>query len=713
VNVKYHTEICRALVILLNAATLASAVSGGYDWRWGQPLPQYDGTTGDLRLTNQNGARAADIFSDGEHWYARAIFEDDNDHSIWVLPLEDGEITSPPGEPVGPDPDASGDHACVLTTGLNGFVASLWHKTSGNAAWFCSADWPGLYEQNWDIQGAVSDGADTVLALGAGYTTGEMPAPYVYTCYRADPPGDEADDGVWFRKSYERGGYGWEEPEQISTDPADQIAISDRNPLTPIVAYHYKDNNNKHWVRVWKRWDGIGDWVEACSPIEDAAQPTITVDGSGGHVVIGIVKVPTGGDPTLGGRVYVCWWSDLGDFCGPAVVESYSSDPDLVYNAPTMAMVEPTYSSQNLVIVSELSRHGDGSHVWRWLSATSGLVSNNIINWQRYEHYMPWPVDVADENANPCVAACVPYEESPKACCFYTAAKGAHRALYRLDADYVPNSLPFPPIHFDGVGRRIWLDPDGDVSYAARAGANVHAGPVLEDNSLQPILVGGGGLPALALDGDGNRWVSYICDDTVWTMTGDGSYEVTFAGSSSAVPGQPSIVCYPNQVNGLYVGAVTFSCYDTAGGTSRIMFARACTSGVVLDTIESVQNLGDSLPCVSVFRSDTLVCIWQHGDSILGSMLCDYGPGTAGQVPAWSSPSLVSANGYHAMNRFDDNGTVLNVVWARNNGSNYAVQRATCDLASTTFGNWSQMATPGDTGSAVKANPVFGGLGVT
>ncbi|MBM3332861.1 T9SS type A sorting domain-containing protein [candidate division WOR-3 bacterium] len=262
-----------------------------------------------------------------------------------------------------------------------------------------------------------------------------------------------------------------------------------------------------------------------------------------------------------------------------------------------------------------------------------------------------------------------------------------------------------------GSGRLIARAPDGSIQYASVIRPQVVAGPAEPD--LPPMVVAPGSRPGMALDGDGEQWIAYVCDDTVWTKTGDGSYEVVYAGSSSAVPGQPSIVCYPNQASGVYVGSVVFPVYDTAGAASKIMYARVDTGGVVLDTIESVANLGDSLPCVSVYQSDTLVVTWQHGDSTLASMLCDYGPGTSGQVPAWSSPNLVTANGYHAMSRFDDNGTALNVVWTRKNGSNYAIQRATCDLSTSLFGNWSQMATPGDTGSAEKTNPVFAGLGVS
>jgi len=293
--------------------------------------------------------------------------------------------------------------------------------------------------------------------------------------------------------------------------------------------------------------------------------------------------------------------------------------------------------------------------------------------------------------------------------------EGHKRGIYLRSGEVgwvEPEQGPWPPdAVIAGTGRLMAKAPDGSIQYASVIRPQVVVGPV--DSDFPPVVVAPGSQPALALDGNGEQWVAYIYEDTVWTRTGDGSYKAVFGGSSSAVPGQPSIVCYPTQVNGAYSAAVAFCVYDTAGGTSRVMFARACTSGAVLDTIASAQNLGDSLPCVSCYLSDTLVVTFSRGDSVVGTMLCDYGPGTSGQPPAWTSPNLVTANGYHSMSRFDDNGSALNVVWTRNNGSNYAIQRATCDLATTAFGNWSTMATPGDTGTAEKANPVYAGLGVS
>jgi len=258
-------------------------------------------------------------------------------------------------------------------------------------------------------------------------------------------------------------------------------------------------------------------------------------------------------------------------------------------------------------------------------------------------------------------------------------------------------------------GRLIARGPDGSMQYAAAIRPHVVSGPA--DADLVPVLVGPGSQPALAVDGAGKRWASYINSDTVWTMTGDGSYKVAFAGSGSAVPGQPSIVCYPEQANGDYVSAVVFGCYDTIGGTSRIMFARVSTSEVVLDTIESVANLRDSLPCVSVY-GDSLVCNFQHGDSVLSVLLPDYGPDAFGRPPAWSSPELVTADGYHPMNVLEG-GSVLNCVWTGRDEDEYAIKRATWSLSGGMFSGWTAQSDPSAATATQKDGACYAGKGVS
>jgi hypothetical protein len=71
------------VLLLLSLAALALAVTGRYDWRWSPPIEQYERPYGDVKLTNQNGSRAADMWSQSSNdWYNRIAFEDGYDHSI-------------------------------------------------------------------------------------------------------------------------------------------------------------------------------------------------------------------------------------------------------------------------------------------------------------------------------------------------------------------------------------------------------------------------------------------------------------------------------------------------------------------------------------------------------------------------------------------------------------------------------------------------------
>ncbi|MFO7676266.1 MAG: hypothetical protein R6X12_08135, partial [bacterium] len=107
-----------------------------------------------------------------------------------------------------------------------------------------------------------------------------------------------------------------------------------------------------------------------------------------------------------------------------------------------------------------------------------------------------------------------------------------------------------PPSAFDGSGRRLVPDPNANMVYSARSGASVLYGPALRQGELWPFTAGAGDLSAVAADPDGNAWVAFRCDDTIWCLTGEQSVEPVWAGDGSRVPGQPSIAIYPLQDNG-------------------------------------------------------------------------------------------------------------------------------------------------------------------
>jgi len=403
--------------------------------------------------------------------------------------------------------------------------------------------------------------------------------------------------------------------------------------------------------------------------------------------------------------------------------------PKCKYDIPNVTGVPlPDQSHPGFLVVTRLRFSVDGLPFnTRW--TTRGMFGRFHGATAYWSKLMPLTSDFMDrytskpEPLNPSIAAIradglslpLPVQPDAIATCVMSAPglySGYEYGHHIKKANGYFKDIPYDAAPGASTARLLAMDSDGVVHYGSSSWPYIATGEVTDGSPIYDFGATGK-MPALAVDADGCRWSAYVEQDTLWCYSGYGDPSVVFAGSSSAVLGQPSIVTYPNQANGVYVGNVVFPVYDTAGGSSMVMYARVDTSGVVLDTIASAQNLGDSLPCVSCYLSDTLVVTFSRGDSVMGTMLCDYGPGTSGQPPAWTSPNLVTANGYHAMSRFDDNGTVLNVVWSRNNGSNHAIQRATCDLATTAFGNWSTMATPGDTGTAEKANPVYAGLGVS
>ncbi|MBM3332702.1 T9SS type A sorting domain-containing protein [candidate division WOR-3 bacterium] len=420
---------------------------------------------------------------------------------------------------------------------------------------------------------------------------------------------------------------------------------------------------------------------------------------------------------TYSGAIKYQYSNDFGgSWSSTATVPFFGdNEPDIALDRPNATVVSVNGHPGILLAVRAKSRMFPDSRTS--VLGTFGQFYDGLarIIWRNEPPMCSKGVRVQNDPVHPNVAA-LDYSQGhaggePHAVYVRSAPWAQGRKLIRRSAYW--HQYEAPPLADQNTARRLSLGSDGAVHFACDELGCYEAGEMVGQYPLHEVA-GVGGAAALAVDGDDQRWVTFVYDDTVYChMPGELAPRAVFAGSSSAVPGQPSIVCYPNQASGVYVGSVVFPVYDTAGAASKIMYARVDTGGVVLDTIESVANLGDSLPCVNVYLSDSLVVTWQHGDSTLASMLCDYGPGTAGRPAAWSSPNLVTANGYHAMSRFDDNGTALNVVWTRKNGSNYAIQRATCDLSTSLFGNWSQMATPGDTGSAEKTNPVFAGLGVS
>jgi len=237
---------------------------------------------------------------------------------------------------------------------------------------------------------------------------------------------------------------------------------------------------------------------------------------------------------------------------------------------------------------------------------------------------------------------------------------------------------------------------------------------------------GYGGKPALALDSDSilcatyvqgcslfvNWWYPYYYD---WV-----SQETVYAGGSGEYVGQPSVALYPGKSDGVKVAAVSAVVYDSAAGSSRVMFFKVDTGRVVVDTVESVDNLADSFPCLNVANTDSIYLTFQHGDSVVSSKLLDYGRGNWNKPGAWSSLELVTADGYHPMSALED-GDMLHCVWSQrihppNATDTFNIRHATCDVSpGAMFPDWTIGTNPsaGATATAEKASSVYAGCGVT
>ncbi|MCX6841930.1 MAG: T9SS type A sorting domain-containing protein [candidate division WOR-3 bacterium] len=478
----------------------------------------------------------------------------------------------------------------------------------------------------------------------------------------------------------------------------------------------YDDNYASPHGIVLKYTDYTGSW-----PVENA---TTFSDGSHDQ------KEPCIAAIGVWNFVFACWTLDnsivysysesngnIGRWSSPASIPWVgSSNPRSSFDQPNVTAVTCDGCPGVLLVCREKRSNPSSPGVTYASRGTFGILRDGTWYWSP----QPPLVSVGNDSLNPSIASCTlsighnngyPYACYVASIPWSLGPNSNGRNIWRRGAFYGPAA--------DAVAvkantaRQLAKDTNGALHYAGTNGPYYLAGDILDD--LPWYTVAGNGLqPALAVDGDGNNWVTFRDGDSLFCHCGgEPAPRLVFAGSSSAVPGQPSIICYSEAATAGYVGSVVFPVYDTVGGSSIIMYARIDTSQVVLDTIESVANLRDSLPCISIYKTDTLLATFQHGDSVLSVMLADYGPGTTGRPGAWSSPNLVTAHGYHPMSAFEQGGSVLNCVWTGKDGNNYAIQRATNDLSGGMFPSWTAQSDPSGSATAEKGNSVYAGLGVT
>jgi len=694
-----------SLALMAALLGLCAVVQAEYDWHWLPPKPLLLSPMGDdIRLTQNNGGRA---MAYGAFQGEKAVIAYNQYEEAYVVGVFDGE-TQPWEHPNSDGPCT--EDAPVVAVSFGATTPQkhvLWPSEDDEyepRVAYADTDLVVNYQGTWPDLGYFTSASDDIpdMAIAVQHV-GQHD--YVCISYFRDPPSGE---GIF--RTYRDGNSGlWNGPVKIVTGEADGVSLAASDDQDNMFLGVHQEEDNVDHVRVFRSTDHGGTW--SASPVfecEDAQQPCVATYGP----VVAVVWV----DPSE--KIKCAWSKNGGDFGTWTTDDVPFSRGD--YAAPSVCIIfcEEPEERYLVSIAAELTEDSQ-----MWVSSTWGrIATNGGMTWSPWtEHWIssryPWGPAV-DDDANPCMGMCHGGFGIARALCVWTddasfGNSSEYSDLYGSYADWkyrYPNNVEVPPAQSDGTGRRI-LPIDGMTYYAAREGANIDCGVAREDGFLEPVLLSCGTLSALAADAEGIIWACFLRDDSVWCRTGTGSYEMVYAGSSSAVPGQPSIVCYPDQASGVYVGNVVFAVYDTSGGNSMVMYARVDTTGVVLDTIESAANLRDSLPSISVFEGDTLLCVYQHGDSVLSRLLADYGPSTQGQPPTWSSPSLVTASGYHPMSVME-NGCVLNCNYTQQSGG-YSIQRATCDLSGggSMFGNWVAMTPPSATSNVDKGNPVYAGVG--
>ncbi len=430
----------------------------------------------------------------------------------------------------------------------------------------------------------------------------------------------------------------------------------------------------------------------------------------------------------LGNLLFVCWrdetepatliryrWSTNG---GTDWIPALTSDPPYGPFDPRFACAEPcasmvTCSDKPTVVMTCEQTFGTQTH----LTTAVGRFWANEWHWFSEVFENAW----GDADLNPNSVAADPHPDhaggQPRGSCVWSVPYGGTRRIYRYSGGWVPLTyLTLRPPDPANSFRALAPDATGMLRFTNSSCPSVNSGYV-SDGSLVSFATDIGCLPALALDGNGDRWNAYLRSDTLWcAFDGGWAYKPVFCGSSSARPGQPSIECYP----GSATAALTFPIYDSAGASSMILWAKFSSTNLMLDTIESVANLSDSCPSVTVVYGETLVVCWQHGDSILSSKLLDYGPGDWNRPPAWSSLELVTANGYHPMTRVEGE-DVVHCLWTEKIDvtgiyDTFNICHATCDLDPTgMFHGWTAGTNPstGNQDTTEKGNAVYAGCGVS
>jgi hypothetical protein len=220
----------------------------------------------------------------------------------------------------------------------------------------------------------------------------------------------------------------------------------------------------------------------------------------------------------------------------------------------------------------------------------------------------------------------------------------------------------------DMYGTRPVLAPNGSRKLVRLAGTNklYRVLPVENFVSYEFSSDGGatwqqdapdfGDQPTVAVSSDGNPWVSYLRNDSLFcaVMNPDSEWTIKtiFAGSENLRPGPPSLAVFQGTSGRL--GNVVFPMYQSgAASASYVLFAQFDTLGnVVLDTISTHSDIClDSFAALTCGVSDTLHCTYQVGCSVYYRTLV-FPPGQTQRPDTWSSPVRLNESNWSARHPF-------------------------------------------------------------
>lgn len=576
---------CRFLAALALAAALQQGAGQTYrtSWWWRcDHTPAWSGTQAlnGKYLTTNNGAHAVAVRGyDDDGWKYRVIvgvaLEDTSTQHIRTLEYDDLSAAAHRTTPYDDGYWNNGTrNACVAITGPNGnkHVACAQTGIYWKQVWSASDAFL-VHMSPWNDyryhSGEISHESYLAYVTAQTQTSGEdewVYVAYVDVVQQGQSPlyslylSRSSDDGVnWLDNVQVHYSNALFESPSLGVSGTSDLYLAYYRDYDGHIYFDKSTNNGTDWLNDPMDLTEFDDAVE---------RPCLAADGDDVFVcwtqedaekgIVGICyRWSTDGGNT--------WTPDLGS--DPKWVNFPATGEDREYRTANTAMLRVNiggYDLPAILLACESYFYGDGINPeatqpvtwWAYFDGASWRWNPTSYVKLRYR-----AMANDDCRVNPAVAATADSHDTVAVCVWSDTSAPPYcqpisRQLWRATARWYRRELPPAPV-YGGPGRNVALKPNGSCRFAYPHGPYVVAGPITRRYPV-PGLVDDGRDPALACDVGGNSWVSYVRADTVWCLMGESDFKVVFAGSSTARPGQPSVACYPNQVDGGYVGAVVF-----------------------------------------------------------------------------------------------------------------------------------------------------------